>query len=107
MPMYCYYCPECGSVQTQFRPIVDRDRPATCHCGGISERDFVAEGSRASMNVAFTKPIEMWSIAPNTQAEHRQLVEAGATFGEGGVPLAHSRAEKLKLLEVVGHVERS
>ncbi len=107
MPQYCFQCMACLHVDTQFRVIPDRNRYAVCSkCGHSSHRDMRAEGSPNSMNDAFYKPIEMYSIAPNTPAEKRQLQEAGATFDkETGVPLARTRSEKLRLLEVVGYVE--
>ncbi len=106
MPQYCYKCPECGSTLTEFRSIDARNRGCMCSCGTFCERDMLSEGVPHSMNDAFYKPIEMHSIAPNTPAEKRQLQEAGATFDkETGVPLARTRSEKLRLLEVVGYVE--
>lgn len=106
MPQYCYRCTRCFKVRTEFRTIDLRDRPTTCECGYLAERDFVAEGSCHSMNDEFHKPIMLYSIAPNTPAEKRQLQEAGATFDrETGVPLARSRSEKLRLLEATGFVE--
>lgn len=104
MPIYCYCCQECSNLFSEVRQIRDRNGGATCECGGTAVRDHRSTDGR-SRNPNFNKPIEMWSIAPNTPAEHRQLAEAGATFGELGVPLAHNRAEKKKLMEVVGHVE--
>ncbi len=104
MPMYCYRCTRCDRVITELRTIANRDKLGSCVCGYAAQRDITQESVK-SMNQEFAKPIEMWSIAPNTPAEYRQLAEAGARFGEQGVPLAHCRAEKLKLLEVVDHVE--
>lgn len=105
MPQYCYRCGECGNRFTDFRPIEKRNQGTLCACGALTERDFLAEGSPNSMNDAFHKPIEMYSIAPNTPAEKRVLEKAGATFGEGDVPLARTRAEKLRLLKAVDFVE--
>ena len=82
----------------------DREQVIACECGGEAIRDLASETCN-SMNQEFHTPIEMYSIAPNDTAEHRQLAEAGATFSPNGAPLAHSRAEKKKLMEVVGHVE--
>lgn len=106
MPMYCYRCNRCDEVITEMRLMRDREQAIACDCGGEAIRDLASEGC-GSMNQEFGKPIEMFSIAPNDAAEYKQLAEAGATFSPSGAPLARSRAEKKKLMEVVGHVELS
>lgn len=57
---------------------------------------------------AFARPIEMYSVAPNSPGEARQLREAGVELTPDTlVPIAHTRQEKMKILEVTGCEERN
>lgn len=52
---------------------------------------------------AFRKPIEMYSVAPNSLGEARQLQEAGIELTPDTlVPIAHTRQEKMKILALTG-----
>ena len=106
MPQYCYRCPACGQDKTELRTMADRNDLPKCGCGETMLRDVVSEHTATPLE-EFRKPIEMWSIAPNTPEERRDLEKAGATFNEDGVPLARNRQEKLKFLDTVGFVELS
>lgn len=106
MPRYCFEC-QCGRTEAVIRPMSESSDPLACQdCGEPMQRDIPAEHGRKT-TPHFAKPIELWSIAPNTPEEYRQLAEAGAEMGPQGVPLARSRSEKLRLLNLVGHVEMS
>ena len=106
MPTYCYECPACSAVVSVLRTISERNDPCNCDpCGVLMARNVGASPQRIERKANFHKPVELYSIAPNTPEEKRQLEVAGATFGPGDIPLARNRAEKLRLLEVVGYVE--
>lgn len=103
MPMYGFECPECGHEMEEFRPIDKYDDPCLCDkCGTPSER---LVGGCSTTQRDYVHPSELWSIAPTTPAEHRELVEVGATFNRDGCPLARNRHEKLCLLAAAGFAE--
>lgn len=107
MPRYPYTCSKCGSFQDVFKPMAQYRDPEFCKCGAQMERDFGTGHSCASLDDAFHKPIEMFSVAPETPAQMRKLREQcpDIKFTPDRVPIAHSRAEKLRILKVCGFEE--
>ncbi|MCX7429365.1 MAG: hypothetical protein NTW96_27545 [Planctomycetia bacterium] len=106
MPIYCFVC-ECGARAEDVRTMESRNMPMPCpSCYREMDRDTVAEQTTTTMK-EFHTPIEMHSIAPTNQAEHDQLVRAGAEMTREGVPVARSRHEKMRLLKLVGFVEKN
>jgi len=107
MPIYAYRCPDCNTTLEDFRFLSRRDELPECDkCGTPMLRDISAE-CRGIRSPNFHKPIEMFSIAPNTPEEVKELRDAGATFTPELVPLAHNRTEKKRLMKVAGVVEMS
>lgn len=89
--------------------MADRNSPAVCDaCGSPANRAVGAERV-GSMNHEFNKPIEMYSVAPNSADEVTELRRAvpDIKFNDQLVPLAHNRAEKLRILKAVGYAEKS
>ena len=104
MPTYPYECPKCGHEGDTFKPVSEYRSLEFCpKCGFPMARVY---GPVASPDTAFHKPIEMFSIA-GTAGEMQQLRERlpDTQFTNQGVPLARSRAEKMRLLKVAGFRE--
>lgn len=109
MPCYPYIC-SCGHTSDVFKPMSKyRDSEFCPQCGKEMQRDFNTGDSCASGNTAYHKPIEMFSIAPSTPDEmvdlRRKLPDT--KFTKQGVPLAHTRAEKLAILGACSCEEKS
>lgn len=109
MPRYPYICDACGHKIDVFKPMSRYKEFEACpQCDAKMQRDFSA-GSPTSGNTAFHTPIEMFSIAPSTPQEMRDLRQKlpDTKFTEQGVPIAHSRAEKLSILRASGCEEKN
>lgn len=106
MPQYGHRC-QCGETLLDLRPISRHEELPPCPaCGTPMPRDLTVDAeTRRVRNANFHTPIEMYSIAPETSEQHKQLVEAGAEFSPGGIPIARNRGEKMRLLELAGMVE--
>lgn len=76
MPIYCYKCPECGSIREVVCRVEDRDDPVMCGCDGdiTMHRDF---GGELPAPTGTEKGETFWSqslaIHPEQTAEHRRL----------------------------------
>ena len=109
MPRYPYTCLNCSGRKDVFKPISRYDDPEICpDCGTEMSRDFIAKPP-ATLDKPFHKPIEMFSIAPETPQEmvdlRRKLPDT--QFTRDLVPLARTRAEKKRLLSAVNFQELS
>lgn len=38
MPLYTYFCNDCGMQHDAYRPVAERNRPPVCDCGGECSR---------------------------------------------------------------------
>ena len=109
MPVYCFKCPICGKRSELLRSMSAMRDPAFCECGAEMRRDMRAEHTNTPLQ-DFRTPIEMFSIAPETPDQERELrrkcpeVEWDEQLK---VPRARNRHQKLALLKAVGFVERS
>lgn len=107
MPMYPYECPECGFVYKTFKPMSESGTPESCsECGALMDRVFTG---CASLDTAYHKPIEMFSVAPTGADELTALRKKlpDTVFTDQGVPLAHNLAEKQRILAAAGFEDRS
>ena len=89
--------------------MTDRDVLQTCEaCGGDMHRDIQAEQCSTPLK-AFHKPIEMYSLAPDTQEQYHELRRKcpHIQFNDHLVPLATCRRDKKDLMKAVGNVELS
>ena len=103
MPVYQYEC-ECGYVVRETRPMCLRNDWMYCtDCGEAMTLNPAAHSKTHSPN--YHKPIELYSMAPETPEQHAELAAAGATFNPEGVPIAHNRTEKKRLMRAAGMVE--
>lgn len=107
MPMYTYRCDNCGKVDDAFRSIENRNRIHRCDCcEGVLIRVFNPGSTRVLMK-EFHKPIEMMSIAVDNESQIRefQIRNPGVMISSDrrspvfGVPIAHTRLEKLRILK--------
>lgn len=107
MPVYCFVC-ECGAKAEEVRTMESRNMAMPCpSCYREMGRDNVAEHCTSTMK-EFHTPIEMHSVAPTNQGEYEQLARAGVEFTPGGqVPIARSRHEKMRILDLVKFVENN
>lgn len=109
MPLYKFTCDPCNITIDEWRPMSEAALPRHCeHCGQLMYRDFHLEcGRQTSGDHVFQHPIEMYSCAPVEQhaidALKRKLPDI--KFNDLDVPVARNRAEKLRILKAVGHVE--
>ena len=116
MPMYEHKCPACGHTDTMFRSMAEAHLNPSCpRCGQEMERDFQAEGAGPHTEQAFRHPIEMHSIALTNDEDIKAFKQRNPDVDVGtdpnrddyGVPIAHSRAEKLRILKKEGFEERN
>lgn len=108
MPMYPYKCWACGHATEVFKPMTQYKTPEQCpECGASMDRVFTHRC--ASLDTPFRKPIEMFSVAPTNPAEVVALRRAmpDVTLTPQLVPVAHSRAEKLRILRATGCEEKA
>jgi putative FmdB family regulatory protein len=113
MPLYDYKCVQCEHVETEFRPMHARNENGKCpECEAATERQFDF-GADRGMTREFAKPIEMLSIALNSDAEitaFRQRnpdvdISTNRNDPAYGVPIARTRQQKLAILDREGFQE--
>lgn len=116
MPMYVQVCPSCGFEDQMFRSMAEAHLKPSCpRCGQEMDRDYQAEGAGPHLDEAFTHPIEMHSIAVTNDEDIKAFkrrnpdVEIGTNPNRDdyGVPIARSRAEKLRILRAEGFEEKN
>jgi len=111
MPRYLYKCDVCDTLSEEFVPISQYQSEIPCpKCrNGIMMRREYAGQAPGSFNRAFHKPIEMFSIAPETPAELAAFRKRNpdVKLTDQFVPLARSRSEKLRILKNEGYEERN
>ncbi len=104
MPLYCFICPDCDEGVAILREIVNRTAPVVCICGGSMIRDIGGEQGRRDMK-EFKVPIEMMSIGMNPD-EVPAFQRANPDIEiRAGVPIAHTRQQKLQALKYFGFEE--
>ena len=111
MPRYDYVCDSCGIVAEEFCTISKYRSKIPClDCddGTMMRRDFT-RGTPATLDTAFQHPIEMYSVAPETPHELAAFRQRnpGVKLNDQLVPIAHSRAEKLRILRNEGYEEKN
>lgn len=117
MPMYGFKCAACQHTETHFLAIQDYDAKqedfGPCpKCQKPEWRRMFKKGR--SPRSAFHKPIEMFSIALDTDEEIRAFkkqcpdVEISINQNDDmyGVPVANDRHAKMQALKAAGFVER-
>ncbi len=102
---YPYECPNCDYFVLE--PASWFTEHENCpECGAVVEK-VIGAVHRRGLNPVFHKPIEMFSVAPETPGEmaafRRALPDVQLT--DQGVPLARTRAEKLRILQAAGYEE--
>lgn len=110
MPRYPYTCDACDDEVDVFKLMSQYDDPETCPtCGAQMAHNFMARGTPATLDKPFHKPIEMFSIAPETPQQMADLRRKlpDTQFTRDLVPLAHTRAEKMRILKAVNYQELS
>lgn len=107
MPRYCYVCDNCGLHDSEIVPMFQRRTEVPCACGAMMRQDFSKAASVGGR--AFHKPIEMYSVAPNNPQEVAafQRRNPDVKMNDQLVPIAHNRAEKLRILKNEGFEEHS
>lgn len=110
MPMYSYAC-VCGHTDDEFQKMSSEPLTVCPKCQGPTYRR-VPTVPHTNL-IEFHKPIEMFSIACNSDAEIRemQIKAPGVDISTDprdemyGVPIARNRAQKLAALNAAGFVE--
>jgi len=114
--MYEYACPHCEHTESFFRSMSDSKADQSCpQCGKQMTRDYAAEAAGPHLDREYHKPIQMHSIGLTTREEIDDFRRRNpnATISDDpndelyGVPIAHTRAEKLRILEQEGFEERN
>lgn len=108
MPMYQHKC-ECGHEDSYFRPMAESKEVPDCPvCGQPMPRNFHAEGAGPHLDKPFQKPIEMHSIALNHPDDIKAFKQRNPDVEvKDGVPIAHTRKEKLRILDREGFMEKN
>lgn len=113
MPIYEYRCEECAHTSEEYQSI--RSDPLTA-CPKCCSSSFHRVPSLThSLNTPYRIPIEMHSIALSNQDDIKAFKQRNSDVPIStnpndplwGVPIARSRAEKLKVLRNEGFVERN
>ena len=113
MPIYCYHCDDCGRDDEEFQSIrsIAIDRCPVC----TSKTYHRVPTLSHSMDRAYAKPIEMQSIALNDPDDIRAFIRRNPNVPMSenphdplyGVPVARTRAEKLRILKNEGFQEKN
>lgn len=83
MPIYCFCCPQCGTLREVFRPMSQYDLPLSCECG-ISMNRYFTPPMIAGDTVAGGCDYNYYDVALGTQVhgkQHREQImrERGLT----------------------------
>ena len=111
MPIYTHKC-SCGVTKDEYYPISSCDKNEVMQCPKCGAMEYRRQVAQTTTDLKeFHKPIEMYSIGCNSLDEIRAMQKAGVSISDDehdpmyGIPIAHSRHEKLKALGVAGFVE--
>lgn len=102
---YPYECPNCDHFVLE--PASWFAEHKNCpECNAVVEK-VPGAVHRRGLDPVFRKPIEMFSVAPETPDQMAALRKARpeTQFTDQGVPLARTRTEKLAILKAVGYEE--
>lgn len=113
--MMPYKCARCG--HTTANTILSANSPERQCCGEPMDMNVPPPSRPAEAHVTgrFQKPIEMHSVGTNDPDEIARLrrecpgveIADDPRHPDYGVPKAHTRQEKLKVLKACGFVERN
>jgi len=109
MPRYSYICDACGLEHDEFVPMSQYQKEVPCpQCGAMMPRTFAGRTPH-TLDKPFHKPIEMYSVAPETPAEVADFRRKNpdVQLNDQLVPMARNRAEKLRILRNAGYEEKS
>ena len=108
MPIYEFGCP-CGNQFDTYRPLSAFSRTALCPvCNGPAD---LRVSTPHSSQKEYHTPIIMHSIGCTSTEQIQEMQRAGVTISDDpnnpdyGIPIAHSRHEKLKALKVAHFTE--
>lgn len=107
MPIYTIKCTECDRIEDDVFARM-HDSHFCSQCGGVAERVPVLPHTDMK---PFQVPIVMHSIGCTSEEQIREMQRAGVTISDDprdenyGIPIAHTRKEKLKALKVAGYIE--
>ena len=111
MPVYSFLCKTCLRTADEYQKMSSPSVGVCPQCG--TETYTKVPSLPHTSQKEFHTPIEMHSIACNDMDEIREMQRAGVSISDDpdndlfGVPIAHSRHEKLKALKAAGYEERS
>lgn len=116
MPYRTFKCYKCHHVVEELQSIHEDTNPRCC--GNDMSRDYALENNKSkssSITHRFGKPIEMISVALDNEAQIKGFQERNPNIEISsdrsnpnfGVPIAHTRQEKLQVLNNEGFVERN
>jgi len=73
MPVYSFYCPECGNKEESVRTMQNSGKVCKCVCGAKMNRNFSADVPHTSKE--YKRPIHSDSLAihPDQRAEHLKM----------------------------------
>lgn len=107
MPMYEYKCymSHCGHADLEYLKMADGHQ--VVNCPKCKFHSYAKQVSRVHTDLKeFSTPIVMHSIGCTDMGQIREMQKAGVSISDDprdenfGVPIAHSRHEKLKALKV-------
>lgn len=110
MPMYSYLCGKCGHADDEFQRMADAHLTACPECAGAYVRQVTAPHTDLK---EFSSPIEMFSIALDTEDEVRAFklkcpdveMQDDPKHPDFGLPIARNRKQKLAALKAVNYQE--
>lgn len=112
MPIYCYRCDACQHTVEEYQSIRDAALVECPACGDQTAFRRVPAPTNTDMR-EFVKPIEMYSVAMNTDDEIRafkaRCPEVDVSTDQAdpmyGIPIARTRKQKMQALGALGFTE--
>lgn len=114
MPIFDWRCGSCDHTAEEYRKIGESAPVENCPvCGKL---EYIKQiGLPSTDRKAFSKPIEMYSVALDTDEEIKAVrdkcpdvkISMDQNDEMYGIPIAKTRNDKLKVLKAMGYVEKS
>lgn len=112
MPLYDYYCCDCGRTHEEFLHIRS---DTVLKCPSCASPEYRRQVSLPHTPQEYHTPIHMQSIGMTTVEDVRDFqrrcpsvpVSDDPSSPDFGVPIAHTRQQKLAALRAAGYCERN
>jgi putative FmdB family regulatory protein len=106
MPVYCYKCEKCGSVQDEYFKRAGKKFVKCNLCGEKSSRDLSSQFVN-SPEKEYDRPVlsEAMGVHANQVAQHRQD-HPDIPITDDGRVICRSHAERKRIMKKLGFIDR-